>query len=70
VVTTSGVTDRSWLDVRGHPHTEALIMTERFHRVDVGQMDIEVTYTDPGTFKTLCRGAIRAVPRWEATVVA
>jgi hypothetical protein len=52
VVTTSGVTDRSWLDVAGHPHTEALVMTERFRRVDVGHMDIEVTYTDPGTFET------------------
>lgn len=52
VVTTSGVTDRSWLDVAGHPHTEALIMTERFRRIDVGHMDIEVTYMDPGTFKT------------------
>jgi hypothetical protein len=52
VVTTIGLTDRSWLDVLGHPHTEALVMTERFRRVDVGHMDIEVTYTDPGTFKT------------------
>jgi hypothetical protein len=52
VVTTSGVTDRSWLDVNGHPHTEALVMTERFRRIDVGHMEIEVTYTDPGAFKT------------------
>jgi hypothetical protein len=52
VVTTSGLTDRSWLDVLGHPHTEALLVTERFRRIDVGHMDIEVTYTDPGTFKT------------------
>jgi hypothetical protein len=52
VVTTSGLTERSWLDVSGHPHTEALVMTERFRRVDVGHMDVEVTYTDPGTFKT------------------
>ncbi len=51
VVTTSGLTDRSWLDVLGHPHTEALVMTERFRRVDVGHLDIEVTYTDPGAFK-------------------
>jgi hypothetical protein len=38
--------------VLGHPHTEALVMTERFRRIDVGHMDIEVTYTDPGAFKT------------------
>jgi hypothetical protein len=52
VVTTAGLTDRSWLDAAGHPHTEALVMTERFRRIDVGHMDIEVTYTDPGTFRT------------------
>ena len=52
VVTTIGLTDRSWLDVVGHPHTEALVMTERFRRIDAGHLDIEVTYTDPGTFKT------------------
>jgi hypothetical protein len=52
VVTTSGMTERSWLDVMGHPHTEALVMTERFHRLDVGHMNIEITYTDPGTFRT------------------
>ena len=50
VVTTTGLTERSWLDVVGHPHTEALVMTERFRRVDVAHMDVEVTYTDAGTF--------------------
>jgi hypothetical protein len=52
VVTTIGLTDRIWLDVQGHPQTEALVMTERFRRIDVGHLDIEVTYADPGTFKT------------------
>jgi hypothetical protein len=52
VVTTIGLTDRIWLDVQGHPQTEALVMTERFRRIDVGHMDIEVTYADPGAFKT------------------
>ena len=31
----------------GHPHTEALRMTERYRRRDFGHMDIEVTFTDP-----------------------
>jgi len=51
VVTTKGVTDRSWLDVSGHPHSDALVMTERFRRVDVGHLEIEITYSDPGTFR-------------------
>jgi hypothetical protein len=52
VVTTSGLTERSWLDVSGHPHTDALVMTERFRRIDVGHLEIQVTYTDAGAFKT------------------
>ena len=51
VVTTTGLTDRSWLDVDGHPHSEGLMMTERFRRIDVGHMDVEVTYVDANTFK-------------------
>jgi hypothetical protein len=51
IVTTIGMTERSWLDVQGHPHSEALVMTERFRRIDVGQLDVEITYTDPGAFK-------------------
>jgi len=27
-------------------------MTERFRRIDIGHMDIEVTYTDAGTFRS------------------
>ncbi len=30
VVDTTGFNDRSWLDIEGHPHTEALHITERF----------------------------------------
>jgi hypothetical protein len=52
VATTIGLTDRSWLDVAGHPHSEALVLTERFRRVDLGHLDVEVTYTDPATFRT------------------
>jgi hypothetical protein len=52
VVTTIGLTERSWLDGVGHPHSEKLVLTERFRRVDVGHMDLEITYTDPATFKT------------------
>jgi hypothetical protein len=51
-VTTIGLTGRIWLDVQGHPQTEALVMSERFRRIDVGHMNVEVTYNDPNTFKT------------------
>jgi hypothetical protein len=50
VVETGGFNDRSWLDIEGHPHTEALRITERFHRRDFGHMDLEMIYDDPKTF--------------------
>ena len=50
VVETAGFNDRSWLDIEGHPHTEALRITERFHRRDFGHMDLEMTIDDPKTF--------------------
>jgi hypothetical protein len=50
VVDTAGFNDRSWLDIEGHPHTEALHITERFHRRDFGHMDLEMTVDDLKTF--------------------
>jgi len=50
VVTTAGFNDRTWLDFSGHPHSEALRTTERFHRRDFGHMDFEMTLDDPKTF--------------------
>ena len=49
VVNTAGFNDKTWLDVRGHPHSESLRVQERFHRRDFGHMDIEATLDDPVT---------------------
>ena len=50
VVESIGFNDRTWLDTSGHPHTEALRMTERYRRRDFGHMDIEVTLQDPAVY--------------------
>jgi hypothetical protein len=50
VVDTVGVTDQTWLDGLGHPHTDQLHLIERFHRRDAGHLDIEVTVDDPGAY--------------------
>jgi len=50
VVETAGFNDRSWLDIEGHPHTEALRITERYRRRDFGHMDLEITIDDPKAF--------------------
>ncbi len=46
VVESEGFNDKTVLDLRGHPHSEDLHITERFHRRDFGHMDVEMTFTD------------------------
>jgi len=46
VVETIGLKDDTWLDLFGHPATDALHVTERFHRPDFGHMDLEITLAD------------------------
>jgi hypothetical protein len=50
VVESFGFNDRTWLDRIGHPHTEALRMTERYRRRDFGHMEIELTLNDPAVY--------------------
>ena len=50
VVTTAGYNDRTFLDGLGHRHSEALRVTERFTRRDLGHMDIVVTFDDPKAY--------------------
>jgi len=50
VVTTTGYNDRTSLDLGGHPHSEALRMTERFRRRDAGHIDLQVTIEDPKAY--------------------
>jgi hypothetical protein len=51
VVTTAGYNDRTSLDLGGHPHSESLRLTERFHRRDFGHVDLQVTLEDPKAYK-------------------
>ncbi len=50
VVTTAGYNDRTTLDLAGHPHTESLRLTERYHRRDAGHIDLQVTFDDPKAY--------------------
>jgi hypothetical protein len=50
VVESNGFKDTTWLDMGGHPHTDALRVTERFHRRDFGHMDMQATFDDPQAY--------------------
>jgi hypothetical protein len=51
VVTSAGFRDHGWLDAMGHPHSDQLRVVERFRRIDLGHMQVDVTLTDPKALK-------------------
>jgi len=50
VVDTIGINETTWMDNAGRGHSDALHLTERFHRKDFGHMDILLTIDDPKAF--------------------
>ncbi len=50
VVETTGFRDGGWLDIWGSPLTDAAKLTERFERLNVGTLRIDVTIDDPKAY--------------------
>jgi hypothetical protein len=50
VVETMGFNGKTWLDLNGHPTTDALHITERFRRRDLGHLDLWLTIDDPKAY--------------------
>jgi hypothetical protein len=51
VVETTGFNDKTWLDTeKAHPATDALRVTERFHRKSFGSLEVTATIDDPKTY--------------------
>ena len=50
VVDSIGFNGRAWIDESGLPTTDALHVIERFHRTDLGHMEIEHTVDDPKAY--------------------
>jgi hypothetical protein len=48
VVDRVGFDPRVWLDIESHPHSDKLHIIERYHRADLGHLEIEITVDDPG----------------------
>jgi hypothetical protein len=49
-VETNGLSSVTWLDDGGHPHSDGMRLTERFRRLDVGHLEIEMTIDDPEAY--------------------
>jgi len=46
VVDTVGFNEKTWLDRDGHQHSDQLHVVERFHRVDMNTMTVDITMDD------------------------
>ena len=47
VANSNGFDDRTWLDNAGLPHSDALRVEERYHRVDAVHLEMTITIDDP-----------------------
>ena len=47
VVDTVGMTDRTWIDSGGYPHSDALRVQERYRRASMNILELTVTIDDP-----------------------
>ncbi len=55
VVDSTGFNDKSWLDVAGHPHSEALHIVERMRRADHDTLMIDITIEDPQAYTAILK---------------
>jgi hypothetical protein len=67
VVETVGFDDKTWLDSTGKPHSQAMHLTERYTRPDLGHLNVRITIDDekaltkPYTFDRV----FTLAPGWE-----
>jgi hypothetical protein len=66
VVDTVGLTDRTWLDQVGHPHSDSLHIVERIRRVDHDTIEDNITFHDPRAYKSSWTGqqVFKLRPNW------
>jgi hypothetical protein len=50
VVNSMGLTDTTWLDQYGSPHSDQMTVEERYRRVDTDHLELILNITDPQTY--------------------
>jgi hypothetical protein len=57
VIQSKGFDERTWLDADGHPHSEDMMLEERYRRVSSDTIEFTMTLTDPKAYKAPWVGA-------------
>jgi hypothetical protein len=50
VVESKGYDDRTWLDHFGNPHSDQMVLVERYKRLDADTLQLDMTLTDPKAY--------------------
>jgi hypothetical protein len=66
IVDTAGFNGKTWVDSRGHPESDALKLTERYHKPDHDHMEITFTIDDPKIYTAPWKMRVRSAlkPTW------
>jgi hypothetical protein len=66
IVDTVGLTDKSWLDQVGHPHSDALHVVERIKRIDHETLEDNLLFDDPRAYTKTWTGqqTFKLRPGW------
>ena len=51
VVESTGYDDRTWLDHFGDPHSDQMMLVERYKRLDPDTLQLDMTLTDPKAYE-------------------
>jgi hypothetical protein len=63
VVKTTGFDERAWLDNFGYPHSEGMILEERYRRVRPDVLELQMTITDPKAYTKTWVGGKKGLER-------
>src|SRR5437870_4824770 len=56
VVTSNNYSDKTWLDQYGSPHSDQLMVEERYRRTDHDHLEVVVNITDPKAYTATWKG--------------
>jgi hypothetical protein len=70
IVDTIGVTEKTWIDTAGDPHSDNMHLTERYHRVNHDSLELSFSFDDPKAYSKSWtygpkRYALKSGPQWE-----
>lgn len=63
IITSNNYVEKTWLDQYGSPHSDQLLVEERYRRTDRDHLELILNITDPKAYTTTWRGDKRTFKR-------